>query len=405
MGWGSQPASISASEGRPSAGACKAPRMVQAPPTAPAGPCTTAARAWQGSQQPAPQWAAETGGGGAGAGAQRVWSRQNDAGHTKIREADIARSGRRVPTSWPPCAACLISALPHTQPTHPHAPTHPAHRSSPRRPSSHGFRLARSAMKLPSERAEPQGITCLVVDANPGSRAATLRLMEEAGFKVRGSQPPALAGGGGLRASPGMCTDAARAEPLPALQALACASGRAALELLDARAAAACPSGAGPGVHCVLKDQSEASNAVRFLHRLRERPALASVVPIGEPRPARPPPRACPAGLGARGQPRSPARAGPKISWGAAELYLARFWRAPPAASPGPPPSPGAACRGGCARQQPHALVRQCGGDGGAHPPAGAMHPPTRRPPARRPPSPPRPPFPTLSCCSHLQPG
>ena len=63
-------------------------------------------------------------------------------------------------------------------------------------------------------------------------------------------------------------------------QTLACARGSEALELLNENVrATGCP-----GVDVVLKDHTPpATNAVRFLHRLRRAPlALAGVLPIGE---------------------------------------------------------------------------------------------------------------------------
>lgn len=125
---------------------------------------------------------------------------------------------------------------------------------------------------------EPRAITVLVIDSNPASREATLELLAESGYKVRG--PPG---------SPAKPPTPALADPAPPgpPQTLACARGSEALDLLSERVRAT----GSPGVEVVLKDHAPpASNAVRFLHRLAERPALAGVLPIGErPLPALPP--------------------------------------------------------------------------------------------------------------------
>lgn len=125
---------------------------------------------------------------------------------------------------------------------------------------------------------EPRAITVLVVDNNPSSRASTLRLLQECSYNVRRAWGPG--GAVAVRAAlPSLLWTVCRtywARSL--LQAVAAQRGSEALRLLEERAAAT----GSPGVHVVLKDHDPpASNAVRFLHRLREHPSLRGLPVIG----------------------------------------------------------------------------------------------------------------------------
>lgn len=157
----------------------------------------------------------------------------------------------------------VILCSPRPRPTHTrYSPTSPTARC--RHPAS-----AMQAAGLPHP-FEHGAITVLVVDSDSASSAATCALLTACAYQVRRARS--------VRPSQRPLWPPLYQRSLFCPQALAVTSGAAALRLVEERAAA------GQGVHIVLKDHNPpASNAVRFLRRLREHatPALRDTPVIG----------------------------------------------------------------------------------------------------------------------------